>query len=461
MSERRVAVVGAGVAGLAAACALVGEAPDLDVVVLERAERVGGLVETEHTPDGFLVEHGADALVTTKPWGIDAVHALGLGPDIVTGPEPRRSFLVADGALVPIPGVFAGPTLAAIPSLLATPLLSLRAKARAAVEPLVPRVPHGDDESVATFLDRRFGRELRTRILEPLLGGIYGGRAERLSADVCLPRLREFEREHGSVMLGMRRALHARRRRPAGARLPVMVSLRRGMGSLPEAFGHRLGERIRLAAGARRIERLAGGRFRLTTAGGLLDCDGVVLAVPAWQAARLLEPLDPDLAAALGAVEHQALDCVTMAWEAHDVPRPLDGTGFVTLPDDPRPTRACTWASHKWPGRAPTQRVLVRSVLHRAEAGDAELLAEARRDLQELMGITAPPLLVRMRRLPRATPIYDVGAPARIAVMQGRAHALGALALAGNAYGGIGIPDCIRSGEAAAEAVARAVGKRG
>lgn len=457
MSGRRVVVVGAGIAGLAAAYTLRGEAPDVDVVVLDRAGRVGGLVETERTPDGFVIEHGADCLITTKPWGIDAVRALGLVDAIVSGPEPRRSFLAAGGRLVPVPGIFAGPTPAAVASLVGTRLLSLPGRLRLALEPFVPRGDGAGDESVAAFLDRRFGRELRTTILEPLLGGIYGGDAERLSADACIPRLRDFEREHGSLTLGMWRALRARRRQPAGARLPVMVSLRDGMASLPAAFAQRLGDRVRLGVAVERVERSAGGGFRLATSAGALDCDGMVLALPAWAAPSLVEPLDGDLASGLAAVRHQALDCVTMAWAERDVPRALDGTGFVTARDDPRPTRACTWASRKWPGRAPVGHALVRSVLHRPQATDAEVLAAARADLRDLMGVNAEPRLVRVRRLPRATPVYEVGAPARLAAMQARARALGAVALAGNAHAGIGIPDCIRSGETAARIVAGAL----
>jgi protoporphyrinogen/coproporphyrinogen III oxidase len=460
LTRRRVAVVGAGVAGLAAAHALIREAPELDVVVLERAGRAGGLVETERTPDGFVVEHGADCLVTTKPWGIAAVQALGLLDQVVTGPEPRRSFVVADGTLVAVPGIFAGPTAAAVVSLLRTPLLSMGGKARLAMEPFLPRRRDDADESVSAFLDRRFGREVSNTILEPLLGGIYGGHAERLSADACIPRLRDFEREHRSVTLGMRRAVRARRRQSAGARLPVMVSLRDGMGSLLARFAAAIGARLRCGIAVDRIERIAAGRLRLATAAGPVDCDGVVVAVPAWRAPSLLERLDPDLAAALAAVRHQALDCVTMAWAECDVPRRLDGSGFVTPATDGRPTRACTWSSHKWPGRAPTGQVLVRSVLHRPDARADEVLDAARGDLRELMGITAPPALVRVRRLPRATPIYEVGALAAVAAMQARARALGAVALAGNAHGGIGIPDCVRSGESAARAVLGALAGR-
>lgn len=457
MSARRVVVVGAGMGGLAAAHALVRTAPDLDVTVIEAGERAGGLVETERTPDGFLVDHGADCLLTTKPWGIAAVRALGLANEIVTGPEPRRSFLATGGRLETVPGILAGPTLGAAVSLLRTPLLSLGGKLRIAMEPLLPRRRETGDETVASFLDRRFGRELRMKVLAPLMGGIYGGRPEELSAEVCIPRLCDFERDHGSITRGMRHALRARRKLAADARLPVMVSLRDGMASLPDAFARSLGARIRVGVGVERVERTGGDGFRLVTTAGPIEADGVIVAVPAWQAPALVEGMDADLASMLAAVRHQAIDCITMAWARRDVPRELDGTGFVTAADDPRPTRACTWASHKWPGRAPAGRVLLRCVLHEPDAPDDDVVEVARRDLRELMGITAPPVMLRVWRRRHGTPIYEVGAPGRIADMHARAGALGAFALAGNAHGGIGIPDCIRSGEAAADAVRSAL----
>jgi len=460
VSTRRIVVVGAGVAGLAAAHALVRDAPDADVSVLEAGARAGGLVETERTADGFLVDHGADCLLTTKPWGIDAVRALGIEDQVVTGPEPRRSFLATGERLEVVPGIFAGPTPAAVLSLLRTPLLSIGGKMRVALEPFVPRRRERGDESVASFLDRRFGRELRAKVLTPLMGGIYGGRPETLSAEVCIPRLCDFERDRGSVTRGMYHALRARRRLASETRHPVMVSLRNGMASLPDAFARELGARLRLGVAVERVDRTGTEGFRLTTSAGSLDATAVIIAVPAWQAPRLVEGLDAELASMLASVRHQPVDCVTMAWDGHDVPHELDGTGFVTAADDPRPTRACTWASRKWPGRAPAGRVLLRCVLHEPDAPDEEVVAAARRDLRELMGITAAPALLRVWRRRQATPIYEVGAPERMAALRARARASGALAFAGNAHGGIGIPDCIRSGEEAAGLVRRAFAGR-
>jgi len=453
LNGKRIAVIGAGIAGLAAAYTLLRESPGIELIVIERSGRVGGLIESEHAPGGFLLEHGADCLLTTKPWGIDAVHRCGLDDDIVAAIEPRRSYIAAEGRLIPLPPIFSGTASDAAVALARTPLLTRRAKARLALEPLVPRRRGGTDESVATFVTRRFGAGMLPRMIEPLLGGVYGGAATQLSVDACLPQLRAMERQVGSVLRGVRRA--QRHRAGNRADLPEMVSLRGGMASLPTALAHALGKRIQFNATTESIARSASG-FRLTTSQGSIACDGAVLAVPAWAGARLLESLDATLAGDLAAIPHSTIDCVTMAWPVADWPIAIQGSGFVTASDDGRPTRACTWASHKWPGRAPAGWVLVRSVMRNSAAAtdSSELIARAQSDLREIVGVERPPALLRVRRLPQATPVYTVGHLERVAGMHARAAAVGPLVLAGNAIAGIGIPDCIHSGITAGQRLA-------
>ena len=457
MSACRVVVVGAGVAGLTAATIIRRDAPAIEVVVLEAQPRVGGLVETEHTRGGFLIEHGADCLVTTKPRGLAAMRAADLGGELVVGGGSRRSYIAGHDGLVPIPPVFGAIGPAALWSFLRTPLLSGAGKLRAALEPFMRGRRDAEDESVSAFAIRRFGREFAGAVLDPLIGGIYGADTSRLSVDTCLPRLRDFEREHGSVTVGMQRALWARRRRVRAGEvvLPPVVTLRRGMGSFPEALARGLG--VMCGVRVERVARESRGGFRVETSRGPIGCDGVVLATPAWQTPRIVEEIAPDLAADLATVAHKALDCVTLAWERRDVPHALDGTGWVRAIGDPRATLACTWSSQKWPDRAPPGVVLMRSVLSLPASADDDLVAAACADLRDLVGVTARPVFALVRRLPRATPIYEVGHVARMARLTARVAGLGAFALAGNTYCGVGVPDCVASGEDAAHVVLAAL----
>ena len=460
VSVARVVVIGAGVAGLAAAAALRRRHPEREVVVLDAAMRAGGLVESEHLAGGFLLEHGADGFLTTKPDGLAAVRAAGLADDIALGIGSRRSFVAGADGLVPIPPVLGALGPREVLAFLRSPLLSPAGKVRAALEPLVRARRDDEDESVAEFATRRFGHELAGAVLDPLIGGIYGGDTRRLSVTACLPRLRELERAHGSVALGLQRSIRARRRRAARGEppLPPLVTLRRGMGSLPVAMARGLD--VRVGVGATALAR-AGAGFRVVTSHGDLDAAAVVVATPAWRAAPLFARLAPDLAGELAAVPHKAFDCVTLAWARRDVPHALDGTGWVRAAGDARPTLACTWASEKWPERAPRGFVLLRSVLALPGAGDDELVAAACRDLRDLVGVTAVPSFAVVRRLARATPIYELGHVARVARMERLVAELGAAALAGNAYHGVGIPDCVASGEIAASSVLAALAHGG
>ncbi len=460
MSAPRIVVVGAGIAGLAAARALRRTAPGAEVVVVEASARVGGLIETERTPDGFVLEHGADALLTTKPHGLAAVRALGLEREIAFGKGARRTYVARGDALVPLPPIFGPLGPAAAWALLRSPLLSFAGKARAALEPLVPRRRSDDDESLADFAVRRFGAGFADAVLAPLLGGIYGAETHRLSARACVPRLCALERTHGSVVLGMQRAMRARRRQSrAGAPvLPPVVTLRRGMASLPETAARGLG--VTLGCAVSGLTR-AGRGFRLATTQGTLTCDGLVLATPAWGLPALVADVAPDLAADLARIAHKRLDLVTLAYRRREIPHPLDGTGWVRAAGDPRATAACTWASEKWPERAPAGWVLLRSVLAAPELDDAALVAAACGDLADLLRVRAAPALVRVRRLPRATPIYALGHDALVARIAAHGAELGAVALAGNAYRGVGIPDCVASGEHAAATVLAALAAAG
>jgi len=453
---RHVAVVGGGIAGIAAALRLRERAPGLAVTVLEAAPRLGGTIATVRE-QGFVVETGPDSFITEKPWALALCERLGLADELVgTRDEDRRTHVARGDRLHPLPDGFFLLAPTSLAPLVRSSLFSWPAKLRMGLDLVLPRRRDGGDESLADFVRRRLGREALDRVADPLVSGIYTGDPERLSVAATMPRFRELEAQHRSVILGLRRS--ANTRGVAGARYGLFVSHRDGMGALVTALAARLPDStIQLGARVARLER-AGSGWRIGLDATTLDADAVVLACPAYTAADLVTSLDPMLAQALRAITHASSAIVTLGVRASDLPRGLPGFGFVVPAVDGRDILACTFSSRKWAGRAPAGHELLRAFVggirrpELVERDDAALLALVRAELARYVGLRGEPVLARVDRWPRAMPQYEVGHQARIAAIEARAAGAG-LALAGTAYHGIGIPDCVRSGEAAADAV--------
>lgn len=446
----RLIVVGGGVAGLSAARAALALMPGLDVRVLESAPKLGGLVETERTQDGFVIEHGADCIVTSKPAGLATARELGLADALSAPLRAATTTFIARGArLLPLPPGFGFGAPASLLDVLCTRALSPWAKARMALEPCIRAKATDQDESVAAFIARRFGTGFLEQVVAPVLESVYGAPASEISARACLARLRTLEQESGSVVRGLRRVVT----QPVAPAAPV-VTLREGMGSLVDALSCSLAQRVHTGLGVVRVERGASSTFRVRLRdGGLLETDALIVATPANRAAALIEPVSTSLASLLGEVRFGRLDCVSLGFRRQDVAHPLDGSGFVVPRSGRRITRACSWSSSKWGNRAPQNFVLFRSVLSAPGALDDELLAEARADLAELLGIHAAPMMMRLRRRRTGLPIHDLGCLERAVRMHEEAAALGGLSLAGSAHGAMGVSDCIESGRRAAERV--------
>lgn len=445
----RVAVVGAGAAGLAATWHLV--ARGAEVTLLERTHRVGGLIETERTADGLLLEHGPDALALGPGRAQRLLADLGLEPALVgAGRAPRRALVAGPRGLVAIPEDLLGLAPRSSLSIVRASFLGLAGRMRVALEPFI--APSSDeDESVDSFFHRRFGASLAERLALPMMRGIHGEIAPELSMATVLPELHGLEHRHGSVAAGMARRIASTYGGPARR----LVSLTAGMEQLPRALASALGARVRLGSSVELVElRPSGVRLRVRDA-GTLEVDAVVLAVPAPASARLLEQTDPHLAQELRAIPYRDVTMVTLAFERRDLGPLPAATGVVVSREVGLTTTAVTFASEKWHGRAPEDRVIVRMALAQpASVDEGELLATARADLRALFSIDAPPSIVRVRRIPQALPSPLPGHRMRTQRIERWARALGPIALAGNAYRGAGVSDCISSGTRAAIAIA-------
>lgn len=441
-------VVGAGITGLGAAHALV--QAGVDVRLIEASPRAGGLVRTEQM-QGFLLEHGPDSILASKPAAQRALRELALEAEIVKG-GAMRSLVATEDALVPLPpGLFAFTPRAGI-SVLRSPVLSPLGKLRFTMEPLLPRARHEGDESVASFFARRFGREVSERLVGPLLSGIYATEAESLSIEAVMPHLVRAERNFGSVA----RATFSRREAMPP---PALATLRGGMERLVAALASRIGDRLALDRPVREIRRDGPRRFVVELAdGSRLRADAVILALPPWEAARVIEGLDADLAGGLGEIAPASLRSMWLAWERSALGPSLDTTGWVSATKRGH-VRACTFSSAKWPGRAPADQVLVKVFFREADdASDTELLAEARRELRDRIGIDVPPIFVKAQRAARTLPRFEVGHLERARRLREREAEHPGLALAGGAFGGIGVPDCLADGERAASQVLMTLG---
>ena len=431
-----VAIVGAGIAGLAAAYELTrrGRA----VRVFEASARAGGLIHTEHV-DRFTIEAGPDSILNAKPAALALIRELGLD-GALQRVRTEGAFVLKNGVLYPLPR----PSFLGIPltrdALARYELLSPEGRARMALEPTIPPRDTDADESVGAFFRRRFGDEAVDSIAQPLLGGIHAGDVDALSMRSLFPRLVETERQHGSVLPSAPD--------PAAnddGAFRGFASLRGGMSALVDAV----------------VAALPSGSItcnaRVTSLRDL-DCQCVILALPAYAAATLIEPIDQDAAALAARVPYVSTVSVALAWPRAAVPHPLNGTGFVVArrDTDARIT-ACTWVSSKWEGRAPDDCALLRAFIGGAHDPDAvdladdELIAIVRRDLRGVLGITAAPQLARVHRWSRAGAQHVIGHLDRVAEIE-RRLAPHRIAVAGSGFRAVGIPDCVADGRRAGAA---------
>jgi protoporphyrinogen/coproporphyrinogen III oxidase len=468
----RIAVIGGGIAGLAAAYELEkarAQGEPVRYTLFELRPRLGGVLASEIV-GGAVLERGPDSFLTEKSAAAELCRELGLGDALVPSNDAaRKTWIVVNNRLVPLPDglMFLVPTKL-IPTAL-TRLFSFATKLRMALELLHPPRAAEGDEPVAALVERHFGAEAVDRLADPLLSGIYGGDATQLSAQTVLPRMVEMERKYGSLTRGMlaahrqmrgRATRSSRDAKTEGTRA-IFTSLRGGMQQLVDALCERLDPAcVRAGTPVSGLEKTRDG-WRVAVGEASEIYDGVIAATPAWAAGVLLRPVDPELGEELGEIPYSSSITVNLLYDGARLGPLPEGFGFLIPASEGRAMLACTFVHRKFPGRTPPGKAVLRAFLGgvKNEAllaeSDATLVAIVRRELSEILGAKviradAEPEHVQVSRWRRAMAQYAVGHKERMARIEARVAALPGLRLAGNAYDGIGIPDCIRLGRQAA-----------
>ena len=470
-------VIGGGIAGLSAAYYLSkrlaeGTEPtgEARITVLEASERWGGKITTERLAfEGgqFIVEGGPDTFLATKPYATALCRELGLGDRLHgTNPKQKHTYVLHHGRLLRLPDGLAMMIPTNVEAILRTRLVSWPSKARMGLDFFLPARPVNGDESLGAFVSRRLGREAYENLIEPLMSGIYAGDGDALSLASTFPYLRDLEMKYGSLARGalsMWKHSSSANRGPTPGSRSAFLTPTTGLAELVEALVavlHKQGVNLRLRTAVETIRHAERWHVRLEN-GEALEADALILATPAFASGALLRSIDAALASTLSRIPYTSTATISLAYRLGDIPLPLDGYGYVIPRSEGRRALACTWTSTKFPHRAPEGFGLLRVFVGRAGQeipwGEKELLNLAREELRLTLGIEAEPLFARVFMWENAMPQYNLGHPELLERIDAALAHFPDLALAGNGYRGIGIPDCIRSGEIAAERVLKRV----
>jgi protoporphyrinogen/coproporphyrinogen III oxidase len=458
---KRIAIIGGGISGLSAAFALEQRrraGQPLEYVVFESSARFGGVILTERV-DGCVVEAGPDSFLSEKPWAAELCRQLGLDGQLIGSNDSlRKTYMVSKNRLVPLPDglMFLVPT--EMIATLTSPLFSLGTKARIAQEWLRPPPKAEGDESVASLVKRHYGSEMVERLADPLVAGVYGGEASQLSARAVLPRLVEMESTQGS--LG--RAMMARRRAgrlDESVAQPIFSSLKDGMQRLVDGLLEKLPASSLRANTAVRSVLPPGGKWRVCPESSTEQFDAVIFATSAPGVASLLQGNTSDLRKELQGISYSSSVTVALGYGQEVRSSLPPGFGFLVPRSENKRMLAATFVHNKFPHRAPEDRALIRCFLGgvRDEAVlqlcDEEILGIVRAELRQILGLTAEPRFTRLYKWRSAMAQYQVGHLGRLDRIERLSKQLPGLALAGNGYRGIGVPDCVHSGKEAAAQV--------
>jgi oxygen-dependent protoporphyrinogen oxidase len=455
---KRIAIIGGGVSGLSTAFALEKRrkrGAGLEYVLFESSPRLGGVLHSEHA-DGFIIEAGPDSFLTEKPWAADLCRELGLGDQLISSNDAeRKTYIVRGGCLMPLPDglMFMVPTN--LRAAFFSPLFSLATKLRMLREWFFRPTPDSPEATAAQFVERHYGREMVVRLADPLLAGVYGSSADELSASAVLPRLVEIEAKQGSLGRAM---LASRKLR--GTQRPLFTSLKHGMQQMINGLETQIPESSRRLNAPVETVLQESGKWLVVCSGRTFEFEAVIVSLPAHAGARLLARI-PEIAGELEQIAYSSSITVSLAYGPGIRTSLPAGFGFLVPRTEGKRILACTFVHQKFPNRAPTDGALLRCFL--GGSRDEQILAcpdqaiehTVRSELQQILGLTAQPLFVEINRWPKSMAQYGLGYKPRVERIRQLIARTPGIALAGNAYGGIGISDCIRSGsEAAAKIMA-------
>jgi oxygen-dependent protoporphyrinogen oxidase len=479
MTHSQVIIIGGGISGLSAAYHLQQAAAEaglpLNYTLLEQADRWGGKIATEtvtgYSDTPFIVEGGPDSFITQKPWALQLARELGLDDALLpTNDHLRKTFVLNNGRPTPLPDGVMLIVPTKIKPFALSPLISPLGKLRMGLDLFIPPKTDDEDETLAQFIERRLGSEALDKIAEPLMSGIYNADAHKQSLMATFPRFRAIEQKYGSLTKGMLAAQKARAQasRNGGSPKPAMfTSMKSGMSAFVDEIQGRLTGDLRLETAVTQIKieeqrlkppNLQSSIFNLhLNDGSTLTADAVILAIPAFAAAALLGELAPDAAETLNSIRYVSTGTISLAYRRDELNHPLDGFGVVIPRSEKRPVNAITWTSTKFNRRAPHGYALLRLFFggsrtpEMMDVGDADLLRIVRRELFEIMGVSADPVFHRIYRWQRSNPQYDVGHLERVAAIE--AALPPNLFVTGSPYRGVGLPDCVRQGKETAERI--------
>ena len=464
---KRIAIIGGGISGLAAAFALEEKrraGVPVDYALFERSPRLGGVLVTDRV-EGCLIEGGPDSFLTEKPWATDLCRQVGLGDQLIgSNDADRKTYILAGGKLAVMPDglMFMVPTKI-MPTVFSS-LFSLGTKLRMAREWFYPPHQADGDETVADLVTRHYGPEMVDRLADPLLSGVYGGEASQLSVRAVLPRFAEMEAKHGSLGRAMLAARRKMAQASTGAARPLFSSLKDGMQQLVDALLARLTTpSLQPDTPVDSVQPRNGG-WLISARSGTDHFDALIVATPAQAAAALLQTASADLAAELRAIHYSSSVTLTLGYDRQVRSGLPPGFGFLVPRSEGKRMLAATFVHNKFPHRAPSDRALIRCFLGGArdeavlQLCDDEIVGIARRELREILGLAAEPQFARTYKWKGAMAQYGVGHLERLGRIQRLRQQMPTLALAGNGYRGIGVPDCVRSGTEAAAGLLAVLG---